>query len=116
MHAVGDVADRNLVFELAGIEPGPHGARNFTVQGRNGVGAPRKFQAQHRHAELFVMIVRLLAAQRHQRSCEMPERLAQGPKVFFDQTRMKAVMAGGNRRMGGENHFAGRPAAQPVRS
>ena len=42
VHAVGDVPDGNFVFRLAGIEPGPHGARNFSMQSGNGVGAARE--------------------------------------------------------------------------
>ncbi len=53
VHAVGDVADRNLVFRLARIQPRPHCARDFAVQRRYRIGAARELQAQHRHAEIF---------------------------------------------------------------
>ena len=68
MHAVGDMADRNGVFGLAGIQAGPHVARYFAVQGRDSIGAARDLQSEHRHAEIFVMIAGIFAAELHQRS------------------------------------------------
>ena len=49
--AVGDVADRDFVLGLAGIETGPHRARDFAVQGGDAVGATRELEAEHGHAE-----------------------------------------------------------------
>jgi len=38
---VSDMADGNIVFGLAGIEAGPHGAGDLAVESGNGVGAAR---------------------------------------------------------------------------
>ena len=76
VHAVGDVADRHRVFRFAGRQPCPHGARNFAVQRRNRIGAPRHLQPQHGHAEPFVA-VGILASERHELFFREPERLAQ---------------------------------------
>ena len=39
MHAIGDVADGNVVFGAAGIKAGPHGSGDFAMQRRDGIGA-----------------------------------------------------------------------------
>ncbi len=66
MNSVGDVADGNFVFGLAGAEAGPHGTGDFAVQGGNGVGAARKPEAEHGHAKRFLLVAGFLAAQPHQ--------------------------------------------------
>ena len=107
MHAVCDVPDRNRVLDSSRIEAGPHGARNLAMQRRHRIGAPRKLQPYYRHAELFVVIAGILASQGHQAFVRDAERFPQRPQVFFDQIRMKAVMAGRHRCMGREDHLAG---------
>ena len=106
MHAVGDVPDGDRLFRLAGIEPRPHRARDFAVQRRYGVGAPRKFQAQHGHTKLFVRGCRILAPQRHQPFVGKTERIPQRPKMLLDQAGVEAVVARGNGSVRGKGHFA----------
>jgi hypothetical protein len=76
------------------------------MQRGNCIGAPRKLQAQHGHAETFVA-VGILAAQRHEGFLGKTERLAQRSEVLFDQIGVEAIVAGGHGSVGGENHFAG---------
>ena len=92
MNAIGDVPDGNGVFCLVGIETRPHGSGYLAVEGRNGVGATREFQTQHRHAELFLMIAGILAAKCHQPFMRKPQSVAEWPKVLFDQAGIEAVM------------------------
>ena len=107
MHAVGDVADGNFVFRLAGIKAGPHGARNFAVQRGDGVGAPRKLQAQHRHAEFFVVIAGILAAQPHELlRAKCPSASRSGPRCSSIRSGIEAVVTGGHGRVRGEDDFA----------
>ena len=106
VHAVGDVADGHFLLGLAGIEPRPHGAGDLAMQGRNGIGAPRKLQAQHGHAELFEIVVRIHASQRHELFVRKTHRLAQRSKVFLDQVGAEPVVTGGHRRVRREHHFA----------
>jgi hypothetical protein len=106
MHAVGNVSDRNRVFQFAGRKSGPHGARDFAMQRGNRIGAARELQAEHGHAETFVA-VGILASQRHEGFLGKTESLAQRPEVLFDQIGVEAIVAGGHGSVGGENHFPG---------
>ena len=65
--AVGDVADGHGVFGLAGIEIGPHGSRDFAVQGGDCVGAAGEFEAEDGHAEGFLRVGGVDAAEGHER-------------------------------------------------
>ena len=58
VNAVGDVADRHAIFADASKQRRPHRARDLGVQRRDGVGAARDLERQHRHAECFVIVVR----------------------------------------------------------
>ena len=86
VHAVGDMADGHLFLRLARIQAGPHGAGNFAVQRGNRVGAARKLQPQHGHAEILVRIARIFAAQRHQPVMRQAQSLAQRPQMLLDQS------------------------------
>ena len=66
VHAVGDVPDGNFVFGLAFVKARPHIAGDLAMKSGNGVGAPRKAEGEHRHAEGLVGVVRLLATQSQQ--------------------------------------------------
>ena len=66
--AVGDVTDGNGIFGLTGIEAGPHIARYFAVQGRDGVGATRNLKPEHGHAEIFMIVAGIFATELHQLS------------------------------------------------
>ena len=52
-------------------------------------------------------VVWILAPQRHQPLVRKTQRIPQRSQMFLDQIRVEAVMAGGHRRVGGEDHFAG---------
>ena len=115
MDAVGDVADGHCVFGLAGIEARPHGARDFAVQRGDGVGAARKLEAEHGHAERLVLIGGMLAAEAHQVLVRDAQLVAQRAEVLFDQVGTEAVVAGGNGRVGGEDDFAWNLAGRGVK-
>src|SRR5208282_2287248 len=95
MNPVRNVSDGNRVLLFAGIKPGPHGARDFTVQRRNCIGAPREPQAEHGHAEAFVAF-RVLASQRHETLTGKTEGLAHRSEVLFDQVGVEAIVTGGH--------------------
>ena len=107
MHAVGDVADGNGVRGLAGKERPPHLARDLAVQRRDGVGAARELQAEDGHAERFLVVGGIDAAEAHEILVSNAELLAQRPEVLLDQVRREAVVAGGHGRVGGEDDLAG---------
>src|ERR1700674_2577802 len=106
MDAVGNVSDGNRVLQLARKESSPHGAGDFTVQRGYRIGAARELQTEHGHAETFVT-VGILASQRHEIFLGKPEGLAQRSEVLFDQIGIEAIMAGGHRSVGREDHFTG---------
>ena len=93
MHAIRNMADRNSLFRPSRIQRRPHRARHFPVQRGNSVGAPRKFQSQHRHAETFIGVVRILAPQRHQPVVRKSHGIPQRPQMLLDQPRVEAVVA-----------------------
>ena len=72
----------------------------------NGVGAPRDFQAQHGHAEFFVVVGRVFASKRHQLVVREPQKFSQRSQMFFDQVRAEPVVSRRHRRVGGKNDFA----------
>ena len=53
-----------------------------------------------------LMVGGMLAAKAHQVLVRDAQLLAQGPEVLFDQIGAEAIMAGGHRRMRGEDDFA----------
>ena len=75
----------------ARIERHPHRARDVTVERRHGVGAPRRLQRQHRHAERLVRVVRVDAAEPHERF------VAAGPSASRSGPRCSSTRAGENR-------------------
>jgi len=109
VYAVGDVADRDGVFRTARIKPRPHGPRNFPMQRRDRVRAPRHAQTEHRHAEFFMLVAGVLAAERHQRVVREAHLFAQRPEVLFNQAPMKAVVPRRHWRVRREHHFARHP-------
>ena len=93
MHAVGNVADGNLVLRLAADTARPHRAGHLAVQRRNGVGAPRQLQAQHGHAELFVTIVRMFSRPSAMKPfVRKTQLLAQRAEVLLDEARVEPVV------------------------
>ena len=73
VNAVGDVPDGYFLFHAPWPEMGPHAPGDVPVQIAHGVCAAGKFQAQHGHAERFVVVLRFDATQAHQ----LVERYAQ---------------------------------------
>ena len=58
----------HFFLAAARIERRPHRARHLAVQRGHGVGAPRKLQREHGHAERLAVVVRLDAAEAHEPS------------------------------------------------
>src|SRR5664279_3607625 len=73
--AVRNVSDGNSIFLLPGKKAGPHGARNLAMQRRNSVGAARKLETKHGHAEALIT-VGVLATESHKSLFRKSERLA----------------------------------------
>ena len=84
MHTVGDVPDGDAIFALAGTQALPHGPGDFAVKRGNGIGAASDAQAQHRHAEILVLVPGILAAQVHQAIARKAEPFAQRTEMLFD--------------------------------
>ena len=105
--AVGDVADGDFLLDAPRPEMGPHAARDVAVQRAHGVGAPRELQADDGHAERFVLVLRLDAAEAHQLGGRNAELVAQRAQVLFDQAGVEAVVAGGDGRVRGEDRVLG---------
>ena len=86
VHAVGDVADRDMVFAAAGEERRPHRARHLAVQRRHGVGPAAELERQHRHAEV---LARDRWARRGPgpsgRRGSTPQRFAQRAEMLLDE-------------------------------
>src|SRR5271168_467412 len=101
------MADWDGVLRLAGIEIGPHGARDFAVQGRDRVGSAGELEAEHGHTELFGVVGWIDAAEGEELVLREAELLAQGAEVLLDELGAEAVVAGGDWGVGGEDDLAG---------
>ena len=103
MDAVGDVADGHLLHRLARPEALPHLPADLAVQFAHAVGRAGMFQAQHGHAESFVLVLRVHLAQRHhfvQRNLQLAHDLHQR---VGNQVPPEAVVARLHRGVGGED-------------
>ena len=96
VNAVRDVPDRDFFFAAPRPEIGPHPAADDAVQARDGVRPPAELERQHRHAERFLLVLRLDAPQAHQRIVLEPQLVALRPEVLFDQLGAEAVVPGGD--------------------
>ncbi len=96
---------------LTRMQAPPHGARDFAMQRRDGVGAARELEAQHGHAEGFVVVGWLHAAKAHQIIVRDAELVAQGSEMLFDEIGTEAVVAGGHGCVRGEDDLARNHAA-----
>ena len=112
--AIRDVPDGHCIFGLAGIQALPHGARHLAMQRRNCIGAPRKLQPQHSHAELFPIVGGIFAAEAHKVLLRDAQLIAQRSQVLLDEVGIEPVVAGGHRRMRGKDYFAGNLAGGMV--
>src|ERR1035438_7324831 len=74
------------------------------MQRRNRIGATRKLQTEHGHAE-HLLAFAILAAKVHQAIVGDSQQIAQWPQVLLNQLRIEAVVARGNRGVGGEAHL-----------
>ena len=114
MHAVGDVADGNFLFHAPRPEVRPHPPRNMAVQIAHGVRAARELESQHGHAERFVVVLRLDAADAHQLVERDAQLVAQRSEMLFDQVLVEAVVSGGHGRVRGEDRMLGDIAQRGV--
>ncbi len=106
MHAIRDVPDGNRLFRLPRKKSCPHRARYFAVKRRNSVGAPRKFQAQNGHAEFLILVMRILAPERHQPFVGKAKRIPEGSEMLFHETGIEAVVARGHGSVRCKSHLA----------
>ena len=107
VNAVGDVADGDFFFDAPRPEVGPHAAGDVAVQSADGVGAARELEADDRHAERFVFVLRFDAAEAHELCGRDAELVAKRAEMFFDEVRGEPVVAGGHGRVGGEDGVMG---------
>src|SRR5665213_560468 len=105
MNAVGDVADGHVLFRHAEIKRLPHVAADLAVQFADAVGGARMFQREHGHAERFLRVFRMHAAQGedfrkfHWQLAEVTLHRV------THQVRREAVVAGLDGRVRGEETF-----------
>ena len=108
VHAVGDVADGHRVLLPAGIQHlSTSRATLRRAAPRRHWRAARSFSAQHRHAELFVVVA---ADSRgpgpSSARCESPSASRSGPRCSSIKSGVEAIVPGRHRRVRGEDHFA----------
>ena len=107
VHAVGDVADGNCVFRLARDRaPSTWRAKLRRAAPKPHWRAATVFRPSTVMQKVFVLVVRILASQRHQAFVRKAQRFAQRPQMLFDQIRIEAVVTGRHGRVRGEDHFA----------
>src|SRR5262245_26771230 len=85
VYAVGDVADRNFLFHPPRPQRRPHSSRNVAVKLAHGVGAARNLEADDRHRERFVVILRLDTSQTHELLVTDTELIAQRTQMLLDE-------------------------------
>ena len=103
MHAVGDVPDGDVEFVPARPQGPPHPPRGPSVQGGDAVGHPGRLQAEDGQAEGFLLIGRVEAPEGHHLLPAQAERLPQGAEGLLDEVAVEPVVAGLDRRVGGED-------------
>ncbi len=64
------------------------------------------FNPKHCHAEIFVIVACIFAAEFHEPRMGQPEFFAQRPEMLLDEIGAKAIMTGRYRGMRGEDNFA----------
>ena len=85
MHAVGDVADGNLILRDTRPDGLPHLSGDLSVQLADSVAGGRHAQRQHRHAELFGVVGRILPAERQELAAADPQPADVIPEVTVHQ-------------------------------
>ena len=101
--AVGDVADGDLFLRRAGIKRLPHVAADLAVQFAHAVGGARHFEREHRHAKRFLQILRVHPAQAQKFGEGNGQLLPVQLEGVIHQALAEPVVAGLDRRVGGEN-------------
>ena len=103
MHAVGDVADRDLVLAVVRPEHLPRLARDAAVQRRDAVRVARHLERQHGHAQRLPVILGADAAETQELVLRQAQRAAQRFQVVVDQLGREAIVARVDRRVRGEH-------------
>ena len=103
VHPVGDVADRHVLLGPAREQGLPHPPRDHAVQRADAVGVLRELQRQHGHAERLVVVGRVDPPQAHEVLVREVQGLADLAEVLLHQRGREPVVAGGHRRVGGED-------------
>ena len=102
VHAVGDVADVQLVLEVAGPHVAQNVLRYLAVEPRHAVHLLREVAGQHRHRELLVRVVGVGLAQVDILLPGDAQHVGIVRHVLADHRFGECVVACGNRRMGRE--------------
>ena len=104
MHAVGDVADGNLILAVAKrVQHLPHAAAHAAVQRADAVGLARTFQRQDRHAKRLPLVGRVHPAQRQQCFAVDAELLAILAHDVVEHVWIESIMSGRHRRVRGKD-------------
>ena len=103
MDAVGDVLDGHAVQVALGPEELPHLTGHGAVQLAHAVGEAGQPQRQHRHAELLAGVGGVHQAHVDQLVHVEVHELGVGAQVLADVVAVEGVVAGGHRRVGGED-------------
>ena len=103
MDAVGDGGERQLF--LGQLRPGvlPHLSRDLAVQLADSVGVAGQFEGQHRHAEGFLGVLRVLAAKAEEFFAAQAEQTVVSAEVALQQVGGEMVDARLHRGIGGED-------------
>ena len=101
MHAVRDVADRDVLHRPVGPEWVPHLARDLLVQRRDGVGVRRDPQRERREPEHRVALVR--APDREELVPLEPHRCDGPGEVALHERRLEDLVPGRDGRVRGED-------------
>ncbi len=75
------------------------------MQRRNRVGATRDTQSKDGHAEIFVAIAWIFAADLHQPIVRQAETFAQRTKMLLNQIAAESIVTSGNRRVRREHYL-----------
>ena len=116
MHAVGDMADGDFLFDAPRPQVGPHAAGTWPCSELTALALRDSLSRQHRHAEGFALVLRLDTAQTHQLVVGDAQVLPQRAQVFFDQSAVEAVVTGGHRCVGCKDRVLGDGAQSFVKA
>ena len=106
--AVGDMGDRHVADLAVRPQVVPHLARDFAVAGADAVGAAARAERELRHAERLGGLVGVGAAAADERVHVEPEVADERGEHAGDLRGRVGVVAGGHRRVGGEDRALAR--------